>query len=358
MFTVFPENADIKPPQRVKFGIDPTFPRLHLGHFIPLRLVKKLQDQGHHITLVLGSFTAQMGDPSGRDTTRPILSAEEVSDNAKSILKQVQSILAPGFDVFWNHIIHNELQTPVLLRHLSKFTLSHMLSRNGFEERMNKNNPISMHELIVPILQGLDSVALRSEIEIGGQDQLFNFQIARKLQEDNGQKPQSCLMLPIINGTDGRKMSKSLGNCIFLDESSNDIFGKIMSISDDVMHQWIPLLTDSDIGALPMHPMACKKILAWSIVEQLRGEDEASAAQDFFEQTVQKKETPDNIQEAVVKTIFEAIIAVRNCSKTEARRLLDGGGVKLDGVQIKEPTTPVFPGSVVQVGKRDHLRVK
>jgi tyrosyl-tRNA synthetase len=352
---IFPENSDISRLNRVKFGIDPTFPRLHLGHFIPLRFVKKLQDQGKHITLVLGTFTAQMGDPSGRDATRPILTAEEVIKNSEIILNQVGKILSPNFEIFRNHEFHGSMTTPELLGHLSKFTLSHMVSRNAFEKRVQENQSIGLHELIVPILQGLDSVALKTELEIGGQDQLFNFQIARKLQELNGQKPQVSLMLPIINGTDGRKMSKSLGNCIFLDESSNDIFGKIMSISDEVMDQWIPILTD--VKDISEHPMIRKFMLAFSVVEQLKGSQEAEEAKKFFEETVCKKEMPVDMPEFNTDTIINIISLFKSCSKSAARRLLVEGGIKVNGQKQIEDSI-ASSGDLIQIGKRGFVKVK
>ena len=353
---IFPENSNIDSCNRVKFGIDPTFPRLHLGHFIPLRMVKKLQDQGKHITLVLGTFTAQMGDPSGRDSTRPILSAEEVIKNSEIILNQVNKILTPGFDIFRNHEFHGAMTTPELLSHLSQFTLAHMTSRNAFEKRIKDNCSIGLHELIVPILQGLDSFVLKSDLEIGGQDQLFNFQIARKIQESNKQKPQVCLMFPIINGTDGRKMSKSLGNCIFLDESPEDIFGKIMSISDETMEEWIPIITDLTELNLPAHPMHRKRNLAVDVVRQLCGLEEADkAAQNFFKK-IQKKELPEIIPELVVNSILDAIISVRKCSKTEARRLINSGGIKINGQKFVDQI--VNSGDLIQIGKRDFVKAK
>jgi tyrosyl-tRNA synthetase len=195
---------------------------------------------------------------------------------------------------------------------------------------------------------------LETEIEIGVQDQLFNFQIARQLQESFGQKPQACIMLPVINGTDGRKMSKSFGNCIFLDEPANDIFGKVMSIPDSVMGEWFPLLTDKT--ATFDHPMDNKKALAFDIVRQLQDEDAAKDAQEFFERTVQQKELPNDIPEIQADTLVQAIQKIRNCSKTVCRTLLDGNGVRINGVVCKEDR-PLTKGEVVQVGKRDFAKV-
>ena len=220
---IFPEGSNIKRLNKVKFGIDPTFPSLHLGHLVPLRIAKQLQEQGKHITIVLGTFTAQMGDPSGKDETRPILSKNDVNRNAEKILLHVKQVLTPGFKVFRNGDIFNEMTVPKLMKIVSDFSVQQMTKRDAFSKRLDNNVPIGIHELIVPILQGTDSVHLESQIEIGGTDQLFNFQVARRLQELNGQEPEICILAPIINGTDGRKMSKSLGNCIFFDDDPTDI---------------------------------------------------------------------------------------------------------------------------------------
>jgi tyrosyl-tRNA synthetase len=352
---IFPADADLSPSKRVKFGIDPTSPRLH---FIPLRFVKKMKEAGHQITIVIGTFTAQLGDPSGRDTTRPILSEDEVSKNGESIILKVQELLGDDVDFFPNTWIHNSMTLPKFLRNIaSKFTLSHMTSRNAFADRIENNHPIAMHELLVPMLQGMDSVHLKTEIEIGGQDQLFNFQIARQLQESHGQKPQACVMVPVINGTDGRKMSKSFGNCIFLDESANDIFGKVMSIPDNVMFEWFPLLTDFGTGLDFKHPMVAKKSLAFEIVKQVKNSDAAEEAQEFFEKTIQNKELPDNIREIQCSTLIQAVQDIRRCSKTAARTLIAGNGVKIDSIVCREEHTPLSHGQVVQVGKRDFAKI-
>jgi tyrosyl-tRNA synthetase len=370
-FQVFPENADLSPCKWVKFGIDPTFSRLHLGHFVPLRLVKKMMEEGHAITIVLGTFTAQLGDPSGRDTTRPILSKEEVEKNADFITAQLVKILKfdklsqwrfpqaalPGqWQIFRNGDVLNEMKLPEFLRIASEFSLTHMTSRNAFEKRIQEGHSIALHELLVPICQGWDSVQLDADIEIGGQDQLFNFQIARQLQERHGQKPQDCILMPIIHGTDGRKMSKSLNNCIWLDESPNDIFGKVMSISDETMLEWIPLFTDCRVQELN-DPMLLKKMLAFSIVDQIHGEDDAHEAHSFFERTVQHKEIPEDIPEIKASNILEAVIAMDNISKTAARRLLADGGITINGEKVNDELHPVQPGNIIRRGKRKFARI-
>jgi tyrosyl-tRNA synthetase len=352
-----PTHNTIPTKARVKFGIDPTFPRLHLGHLVPLRVVKKFQDNGHDVTIVIGTFTAQMGDPSGRDTTRPILTEEEVLNNASHITVMVRRILGHDIPIFNNgEASFNQMKVPDMMLLASKFTVQQMLARASFQTRMQNNNPLGLHELLVPILQGWDSVALKTEIEIGGQDQLFNFQIARFLQEQWGQKPQLSVLTPIINGTDGRKMSKSYNNCIWLDDDPVDVFGKVMSISDDVMREWIPLLSSEPNEAAVLGPMEEKMQLAWDITKQLYGQAEANAAWEHFTKTIVQKEVPKDIPFVQVDTLMQAIIAIRKCSKTEAKRLLAQGGVSVDGQKVDQDGS-VCPGQVVKVGPRNFGRV-
>lgn len=351
---IFPKDSDLNKLNRVKFGIDPTFPKLHLGHLVPLRVVRNMQDAGKDVTIVLGTFTAQMGDPSGKDQTRPILSKVDVEANAEQILNQVNSILKPGFSVFRNGDLFNVMTVPTLLDIASKFTTQNLLSRDAFQKRMENNQSIGLHELIVPILQGTDSVHLKSEIEIGGTDQLFNFQIARRLQELDGQVPEVCVMAPIINGTDGRKMSKSLGNCIFLEDSSEDIFGKCMSVSDEVMNEWIPLLTD--LTDLDDNPMRRKKQMSHDILRQIKGKEEADLALLNFTNTIQSRNLPDNIEEIEKCNLIEFITKVRDCSNSEARRLLTSGSVKVNDTKVDE-SFELELGQIVKIGKRNFAKV-
>jgi tyrosyl-tRNA synthetase len=352
---VFPENAKLDG-KEIKFGIDPTFPTLHLGHLVPLRIVKKLQEDGRNVTIVLGTFTAQLGDPSGKEKTRPILTPEETEKNAQSILSQVKQILGDNFTVFKNGDLFNKMTVPEILTISSKFTTHFMMTRDAFQKRLEKNEPIHLHELIVPICQGWDSVHLKSDIEIGGTDQLFNFQVARKLQEQNGQNPETCLMMPIINGTDGRKMSKSLGNCIFLNEKPKDIFGKCMSISDDTMEEWLPLLTD--LTDLPEHPMKRKKALAFDITKQLHGEEAANNALKSFENVIQKSELPKDMIKVKASDILSAVLLARKESKSGARRLIKQKSVSLNGKKVSEETVPVNSGDIIKIGKRTFAEIE
>ena len=353
MIKIFPEGSDISKAKKVKFGIDPTFPKLHLGHLVPLRLVRKLQEEGKEVTIVLGTFTAQMGDPSGRDQTRPILSKEKVEKNADWILGQVKRILQPGFSVFRNGDVFNEMSVPELMEIISDFTVQQVIKRDAFAKRMNNNVPIGLHELIVPILQGTDSVRLESEIEVGGTDQLFNFNVARRLQELNDQSPEICMLAPIINGTDGNKMSKSQGNCIFFQDDPTAIFGKCMSVSDEVMEEWIPLLTDENKET---HPMKRKKKMAFDILAQLQGEAMAEVCLKQFESTIQKSELPEDIDEVRADDLLDAVIKIRGCSKTQARRLIRDGAVKIDEKKASEDDG-IQTGQILKVGKRDFGRI-
>lgn len=349
-FELFPANADITTPKRVKFGIDPTAPQLHLGHFVPLRVVKKALEAGHNVTVVLGTYTAQLGDPSGQDKTRPILTRSAVEENADRIIEQTKKVLGPGqYNFLRNGIIHHNGQLPEFFSVISKFTVNQVLSRDGFQARMLANQPIGLHELLVPFLQGQDSVFLKTEIEIGGSDQLFNFQIARKQQEIQGQKPQACILCPIINGTDGKKMSKSTGNCIFLSDSPEDIFGKTMSIPDSVVEEWIGVLTD--LTDLPGQPMQRKKVLAFDIVRQLCGEVEAATALEHFESICQRKEDGPPIP-IKATTLLMAVAAIRNCSKTEAKRVIQQGGAEIDKMKILDENANVKAGQIIRAGKR------
>lgn len=360
-FTFFPDSSKSKIEHetgqlKVKFGIDPTRDRLHLGHFVPLRLCRKMQERGHQLDLILGTLTAQLGDPSGQDQTRPILSEAEVSKNAEKILAQVNKVLMPGFKVHRNHEFIQGMSIPFFLTTLvSKFTVANMLARDGFRERHNRQQPIALHELLVPLLQGWDSVFLKSEVEIGGTDQLFNFQVARTLQENNGQKPEMCIMAPIIRGTDGRKMSKTFGNTIWLDEEPNDMFGQTMSVPDDVMEEWIELLTD--LKDLPGHPMNRKKMLAEDIVRQFHGDEKAKETRETFENLIQNKALPDEMQNVKPDFLLKIVALIRGESNNRAKQLIAQGGVTVNGIQVRDPLFFPSINDVIKIGKRNFIKI-
>jgi tyrosyl-tRNA synthetase len=341
----------------VKFGIDPTRDRLHLGHFVPIRLCRRLQEQGHELHLILGTITARLGDPSGQDSTRPILDDAEVKANAERLLAQCRKVLLPGFTVHRNHEFVDAMDVPFLLTRLAaRITVKAMLARNGFRARMERDQPIGLHELLVPLLQGWDSVVVQADVEIGGTDQLFNFQVARQLQQAEGQEPEHCLMTPVIRGTDGRKMSKSFGNTVWLDEAPEQMFGQVMSISDDVMAEWVDLLTD--LTHLPEHPMERKLVLAHDIVRQLHGAGAADLARAHFDRTVRERRvTEEDLDETPVADLVTLVVAVRGASRTQARKLIQGGGVRVDGAKVTDHEHQPSAGSVVRVGKRKVVRV-
>jgi len=352
--TSFPKELPLKP-TRLKFGIDPTSDRLHLGHLVPLRLCRKLQDDGEMaLDLVLGTLTGRLGDPSGQDKTRPVLSMEEALANANKLQEQALRVLNPGrTTVHFNHFFVEDMDVPeFIVRLVSQFSVAGMLARDGFRQRMDADRPISLHELLVPLLQGWDSVVLNTELEVGGTDQLFNFQAARTLQKAEGQAPQHCFLTPVINGTDGRKMSKSLGNCIWLDDTPEDVFGKTMSIPDTELPRWTALLTD--LGKkVPVHPMKWKAAVARSITTQLHGEEAARQAQEHFQRTVQQREVPAEIPNLTARDLLAAVQEIRGGSKTKARKLVKAGAIRVNGEQVFDVDHVLQPGDTLKAGKRD-----
>ena len=357
-FTTFPEhiNPFIHGPKQgiVKFGIDPTGPELHLGHLMPLRLVKKLKDTGSKIHIVLGTFTAQIGDATGRDTTRPILSEEDTRLNAASIVEQVRRILGDGITFHFNADWFNDIKLPELMGIISKFSVQKLLSRDNFTNRMENHTPIAMHELMGPILQGIDSFKLKAQIEVGGTDQLFNFVITREVQEMLGQTPETCILSPVINGLDGRKMSKSFGNCIFINDLTENVFGKAMSISDQTMREWLPLFFE-DID-IEKHPMVQKKELAFQITSEIWSKELAEIAKLHFESVIQSRELPENMPEFPIGNLIEIVKDIIGDSKSEARRLIRANAVKINGEKVSEEFS-VKAGDIVKVGKRHFAKI-
>ncbi len=372
--TIFPdtEKIDFSKKLKVKFGIDPTSDKLHLGHLIPLLQVKKLMDEGHHIDIVLGTFTAQLGDPSGKDTMRPILDKETTLKNAHSILSQVERVLGGEnlensksqtfkFIFHFNDSWFEKMTAIEMTNLLSKFTLTQLLSRDSFQKRFLENNAIGMHELTVPILQGVDSAHLKTDVEIGGNDQLFNFSITRDVQRVFGQTPEICMLMPIINGTDGRKMSKSFDNCIFINDTPNDVFGKVMSISDEMMKEWWSIfLGDNLLFGIDKHPMEMKKELAWHITDIIWvsvGCELANDAQMHFENTIQGRNNPSEIKETALNDVVEIIQMMRTCSRTNAKKLVSQGGVKVNGNKITDEKISLKSGDIVKIGKLDFVKL-
>jgi tyrosyl-tRNA synthetase len=355
-FKIIPEGASIPTSGVVKLGIDPTSDKLHLGHLIPIRMVKKLKERGMETHIILGTFTAQMGDPSGRDTTRPILDASTTKSNAGSIISQIKRVLGDDITIHFNNEWFDDIKLPEMMSIFSKFNVDYLMSRDAFQKRKDSGNPVGLHELIVPILQGIDSIQLNARVEVGGTDQLFNFMISRELQSRSGQEPEICLMSPIINGTDGRKMSKTYNNCIYINDSDVDIYGKVMSISDEVMHQWYPVFFEE--WDSNKHPMELKKQLAWKVTEEIWGIEGAKRGKEFFEKTIQSKNIPDDIKKIPNNHFLIFVSDVAKVSRSEARRLISQNAVSVNDVRIKDIDHKLESGDIVKVGKRNFAIVE
>jgi len=365
-------------PLRVKFGIDPTSIDVHLGHTVPLRKLRQFQELGHQAVLIIGNYTALVGDPSGRDQTRARLTPEKVEQNARDYLAQVSRII----DINRTEVTHNgdwfgKFTFLDVLSLTSKITVQQLLAREDFANRHKAGTEIRLHECLYPLMQGHDSVAIRADIELGGTDQLFNMMVARDLQREAGQEAQVCITFPILRGTDGvRRMGKSLGNYIGVGESAYDQFAKTMSIPDELLGEWFLLLTDrteEDVKALLAgHPMAAKKTLGRDIVGFYHGADAAVAAEVEWVKRNTEKQDPTDIPEAPIaaakltdgnlligKLLVEAGLAKSN---SEGRRLVEGGGVTIgpDRTKVADPmaNVAVTDGLILRVGNRKVVRLR
>lgn len=353
-------------PLRVKLGVDPTSPDLHLGHTVVLNKLRAFQDLGHTGVLIIGDFTARVGDPSGKDETRPVLSPEAIRKNAETYKKQAFNVLDPErtevrFNSEWlmPFVEGRQAEVPEMLSALSRLTVSRLIEREDFKSRMQAGNPITMLEFLYPVFQGYDSVAVKSDVELGGTDQIFNLLMGRDMQRDYGQEPQVVLTLPLLVGTDGvKKMSKSYGNHIALREAPADMFGKVMSVSDELMLKYYELLTVEDLSSVKaMHPMEAKKKLAGMMVSRFHGEAEAGSAKAHFENVFSKKELPADIPVFSVKegarlsyVLFSSGLAP---SMNEARRLIKQEAVRLDGEKVTEDKPlSIRKETVLQAGRR------
>ncbi|MEN3014030.1 MAG: tyrosine--tRNA ligase [Endomicrobiia bacterium] len=355
----------------VKLGVDPTAPDLHLGHTVILRKLRQFQDFGHKVVFIIGDFTAKIGDPSGRDTTRPILSEEEIMQNAKTYTEQVFKILdREKTEVVYNSQWLYPLGIDGLLQLCSKYTVARMLERDDFNERYKNNTPITILEFIYPLLQGYDSVAVKADVELGGNDQKFNLLVGRELQKDAGQQPQVIITMPLLEGTDGeRKMSKSYKNYIALNDTSKDMFGKIMSIPDSIMLKYFELLTDVDINyaqkMIKETPKEAKEYLAYLIVKQYYGEEVALKEKQEFVRVFSKKQTPTDIPVvSVKKQSYELIDLLTEyqlvSSKSEAKRLISQGGIKIDKKKVQQNIVLDFNKSkevLLQIGKLKFYKI-
>ena len=362
-------------PLVAKLGCDPSRPDLHIGHSVVLRKLRHFQDLGHQAILVIGDFTAMIGDPTGRNKTRPQLTLEEAKENAKTYLNQAKAILdMDKLKVCYNSEWLGKMSFSDVIKLSSCTTVARMLERDDFNKRYNSEVPISLHEFLYPLAQAQDSVELVSDIEIGGTDQKFNLLMGRNLQKDVGQKPQCILTMPILEGTDGiEKMSKSYGNDIGISDSANDMYGKTLSIPDKVMLSWFTLAADADnqyieevvqkIKNNNVNPMELKRDLARRIVSLYYDDKIALDAENHFNQVTVSKGMPDEIQEYQLKEedLLVNIIADSGLlkSKSEARRMIKQSAVKIDGEAIKDIQYKVSMGDsfVLKVGKRKFLKV-
>ena len=362
----------------IKAGFDPTAPDLHLGHTVLLNKLRHFQDLGHKVIFLIGDFTGQIGDPSGKNKTRPTLDKKELIKNAKTYEKQVFKILKKDLtEVRFNSEWCNELGAAGLISLASKYNVARMLERDDFNKRYNANQSIAVHEFLYPLVQGYDSVALKADIECGGTDQKFNLLVGRELQRSYDQEPQVVLTVPILEGLDGtNKMSKSLNNFIAIDEQPDEMFGKIMSISDELMWRWFELLSfipENEISILKKevdngaNPRDIKFILAEELVDRFHEKGEGSNCKQKFLERFQKGAMPSDIKEVDIDIENETILLTNllktvemTSSTSEAMRLIKQGGVKIDSEKVSDTKLEIKKGSeaVYQVGKRKFLHIK
>jgi tyrosyl-tRNA synthetase len=372
-------------PLRLKQGFDPSCPDIHLGHVVGLRKLSQFQQLGHRVVLIVGDWTAQIGDPSGASATRNMLSAEEVKANARTYMDQFFKVVDKDkTEVRWQSEWFGKFSLDDVIKLTSKFTVAQFLAREDFAKRYSAGRPIAITELLYPLMQAYDSVAIKADVEFGGTDQKFNCLVGRELQQMMGQRPQQVFLVPLLVGTDGsQKMSKSLGNYIGVDEPANDIYGKVMSIPDSLIIDYLELVTDvpdkdiadfkKQIAAQSINPMVIKKRLAQEIVSQFHGSSAANGAAEHFIKVFQKRELPEKIREVELRDSIglEATVEVevkRNIprllldaglvkSLSEARRLLAQGAIEVDGSKVSGELVKLEDGSVIKVGKRSFLKM-
>lgn len=353
-----------KRPLKIKAGFDPTAPDMHLGHVVLLRKLRQFQDLGHKVYFLIGDYTAQIGDPTGRDQLRPKLDQLQIEENAKTYKDQVFKILdQKKTEVVFNSAWLAKLSNYELLQLTMHSSVAQMLARSDFKKRYEEKKEISILEFIYPLLQGYDSVHLKADVELGGSDQKFNLLMGRQLQEQFGQEPQVVMMTPLLEGLDGiQKMSKSLGNYIGINEPPKEIFGKVMSISDDLMYKYAEIVTDLDLNTMrAMHPKEAKNLLAEQIVSMFYDQAQAKKARQDFENTFSRQGVPEDIIEYKIKTPDEKLVDILiklklTQSKNEFRRLLKEGAVQFDGQKLDEESWMPRPG-IVKVGKRRFIKL-
>ena len=364
-------------PLVVKLGLDPTAPDIHLGHTVPLRKLRLFQEFGHQVVIVIGGFTARIGDPTGKSATRPPLTKEEVLKNAETYKTQIFKVLDPEKTIVRDNSEWLEsMNFADVLRLASSYTVARMMERDDFSKRFKEGRPIGVHEFMYPLMQGQDSVALHADVEFGGTDQTFNLLMGRHLQELEGQEPQVVITMPLLEGLDGvQKMSKSLGNYIGIDEEPKEMYGKAMSIPDELMMRYFMLVTDMPIEEQEdmekrlesgeLHPRDAKMQLARTIVRLYHGEEAALEAEEEFKRVFQQRAMPTDIPEYAMDAPTEAIFVPQFCtdagltaSNGEARRSIKAGAFKVNGEKYNEENITLEDGMILQVGKRKFLKIK
>jgi len=368
-------------PLRLKQGFDPSCPDIHLGHVVGLRKLRQFQEMGHQVILIVGDWTAQIGDPSGESATRPMLSPEEVRSNAETYLKQFFKVVDKGkTQVRWQSEWFGKFDLSDVIKLTSKFTIAQLLAREDFNKRYNTGRPIAITELLYPLLQAYDSVVIEADVEFGGIDQKFNCLVGRELQAMMGQLPQQVFLVPLLVGTDGgQKMSKSLNNYIGIDEPPREIYGKAMSIPDSLIMPYFELVTDvpdkeveelrQQLDSQLVNPMLLKKRLAREIVAQFHGATAAQEAEEHFTRVFQKRGVPVEIRFDTRRTIIKATAEVQKDiigllveadlakSRSEAKRLIAQGAIEVDGQKLTETHAALKDNSIIKVGKRRFLRI-
>ena len=363
-------------PLIIKLGLDPTAPDIHLGHTVVLRKLKLFQDFGHKVIILIGDFTARIGDPTGKSVTRPPLTEEQVITNAKTYQEQIFKVLdAEKTEVRFNSEWLSKLDFADVLKLASKYTVARMLERDDFHKRYTEGRPISIHEFMYPLMQGYDSIALKADVEFGGTDQTFNLLMGRHLQGEEGMPEQTIITMPILEGLDGiQKMSKSLGNYIGISEAPSEMYGKAMSIPDELMMRYFMLVTDmsieeqeqlaKDLESGAEHPRDVKMKLAHTIVRLYHGEEAANFGQDEFVRVFQKHAMPTDIPEYKVAITKEPVFVPQllsdaglTASNGEARRSIKAGAFKIDGEKCNEEHIVLKDGMVLQVGKRKFIKI-
>jgi tyrosyl-tRNA synthetase len=375
------KSARTGKPLRVKLGADPTAPDIHLGHTVVIRKLRHFQELGHTVIFLIGDFTGLIGDPSGKSATRPQLTRDEINANAETYKKQIFKLLDPDkTEIRFNSEWMDRLGSDGFIRLASHVTVKQILERDDFQKRISEERPVALHELLYPLTQAYDSVALSADVELGGTDQKFNLLMGRNLQREYGQEPQVVLTTPLLEGTDGvEKMSKSLGNFIGIDEPPREMFGKVMSVSDELMWRYYELLTDlttaeieqtrarADAGEV--NPRDIKVELAKRIITDFNSKADADAAEEEFNRVFRRKELPENIEERTVASaswdLKQLLVELGLASsKAEARRLIEQGGVYVDGDRCDPKINKILiirsdrPGYDIRIGKRRFLHVR